>query len=86
MCDVYGILRETEKAVYAMLVLGSEKCKTTWNPKSVLIEKEVGYENGLYNHETLFFDNYEEMRREFLLIGELINFHFLKADYWLKAL
>lgn len=61
MCDVFAILKETEKAVYAMLNLGPNSRKCMWVPKSVLIANEVGYdETGAYNHETLFIEDYNE--------------------------
>lgn len=55
MCDVFAIMKETEKAVYAMLNLGENFRKCMWVPKSVLIENEVGeQENGTYAHKTIF--------------------------------
>ena len=35
-CDVFAIIKETEKAVYAMLDLGCGHRKTMWIPKSAL--------------------------------------------------
>lgn len=61
MCKVFAIIKETEKAVYAMLNLGYNSRKCMWIPKSVLIENEVGEsENGTYNHETIFVESYDE--------------------------
>lgn len=60
MCNVFGILKQTEKAVYAMLELGINKRKTMWIPKSVLVENEIGEDaNGHYHHETIFVSDYE---------------------------
>lgn len=39
MCYVFAILKETEKAVYAMLNVGCYQRKTMWIPKSVLVEE-----------------------------------------------
>ena len=60
-CDVFAILKETEKAVYAMLDLGNGHCKTTWIPKSALVENEVHtvpFEKAY--HETYTTSNYKE--------------------------
>ena len=57
MCDVFCILKETEKAVYAMLNLGTNFSKTMWIPKSVLVETD--------KHETLRISDYETASREF---------------------
>ena len=58
MCDIFCILRETEKAVYAVMNLGTNFSRTMWVPKSVLVEKENG-------HETLRIENYETAMNEF---------------------
>ena len=57
MCDVFCILRETEKAVYAVLCLGTNFSRTMWVPKSVLVEKESG--------ETLMISDYNEAMSRF---------------------
>lgn len=57
MCDVFCILRETEKAVYAVMNLGSNFSRTMWVPKSVLVEKESG--------ETLMISDYNEAMYRF---------------------
>ena len=65
-CDLFAILKETEKAVYAMLYIGCGHKKCMWVPKSVLVMNEVGYgDNGFYNHETLFIEDYEKAVEEF---------------------
>lgn len=65
-CDVFCILRETEKAVYAILNLGANFSRTTWIPKSVLIESPVGLDlNGKYHHETLEISDYNEAMSRF---------------------
>lgn len=65
-CDVFAVIKETEKAVYAMLYIGFERKKTMWIPKSVLVEREIGEDAiGLYNHETLIVGSYEEASEEF---------------------
>ena len=66
MCDVFGILKESEKAVYAVLNLGCRKHKTMWIPKSVLIENAIGEDATGHNHyETKRFDSYDEAMQEF---------------------
>ena len=66
VCDIYGILKETEKAIYAMVYLGARYGKPMWIPKSVLIETEVGFdENCFYHYEVLFFESFKSMTRSF---------------------
>ena len=66
MCDVFGILKESDKAVYAVMNLGCRKHKTQWVPKSVLIENQIGEdETGRYHYETKRFESYEEAMQEF---------------------
>lgn len=66
MCDVFGIIKESEKAVYAMLNLGCRSKKTMWIPKSVLIENAVGEDaTGHFHYETMQFASYEEACEEF---------------------
>lgn len=66
MCDVFAVIKETEKAVYAMLNIGTDHKKTMWVPKSVLIANEVGInEEGGFNYETLFIEDYEEAAKAF---------------------
>lgn len=61
MCEVFAVMKETEKAVYAMLNLGENFRKCMWVPKSVLIENEVGEQaNGTYAYETIFEEDYEK--------------------------
>lgn len=61
MCDVFAILKETEKAVYAMLNLGTNFRKCMWIPKSVLVEREIGLNaDGSYNHETYIEADYDK--------------------------
>lgn len=58
MCDVFCILKETEKAVYAIMNLGANFSRTMWIPKSVMIEMENG-------HETLKIEDYHEAMARF---------------------
>jgi hypothetical protein len=53
MCDIFGILKETEKAIYAVIAIGCDQRKTMWIPKSAIEEQE----NGMDTYE---FDSYEE--------------------------
>lgn len=67
-CDVFGIIKESEKAVYALVDLGTAGSKTTWIPKSCLIEAEVGIGDdaqGYMHWDTYRFENYDEARAEF---------------------
>lgn len=60
MCDVFAILKETEKAAYCMLTYDVDKRKCMWVPKSALVKRDVGtQENGSYAHLTLFTEDYE---------------------------
>ena len=61
MCEVFAILKETEKAVYAMLNLGTNFRLCKWVPKSVLVELEAGkQENGTIKYETIFEEDYDK--------------------------
>lgn len=74
MCDIFAVLKETEKAVYAMLNLGCDFRKCTWIPKSALIEKEVGYDEfERYNYETLFIEDYEKAVKEFKMHWDMFR-------------
>ena len=65
-CDVFAILKETEKAVYAILKLGCNFHKTMWIPKSALVEEEVGENDwGAMRYETWRADTYEEALKEY---------------------
>lgn len=37
-CQLFAVIKETEKAVYAMLHIGGTSRKTMWIPKSVLVD------------------------------------------------
>lgn len=66
MCDVFAILKETDKAVYAMLNLGCDSRKTMWVPKSVLVASEAGEDElGAMHYETIFTEDYDEAVRAF---------------------
>lgn len=58
MCDVFAVLKETEKAVYAMLNLGCDRKKTMWVPKSVLVEGDGRF-------GTLITDSYDDASEQF---------------------
>lgn len=61
MCEVFAVLKETEKAVYAMLNLGANFRLCKWVPKSVLVELEAGkQENGTTKSETIFEEDYDK--------------------------
>lgn len=62
MCNVFCILKETEKAVYAIINCGCDCRKTMWVPKSVLVENEIGEDavTSINHYETLKSDSYDE--------------------------
>lgn len=53
MCDVYCVLKETDKAYYCILNLGYNFSRTMWIPKSAVEVKHNEY------HETYRCDDYE---------------------------
>lgn len=63
MCDVFAVLKETEKAVYAMLNLGCDRKKTMWVPKSVLVEGDGRF-------GTLITDSYDDASEQFSIFWE----------------
>lgn len=56
LCYVFAILKETPKAVYAMLNIGGDCEKCMWVPKSVLVE---------CGKKTITDCTYEEAKEEF---------------------
>ena len=42
-CDIFAVLKETEKAAYCLVSIGGGRRKTTWIPKSVIIEYNDEY-------------------------------------------
>ena len=58
MCEVFCILKETDKAVYAIMNLGTNFARTMWVPKSVLVENDK-------DHETLRISDYNEAMSRF---------------------
>ena len=42
-CDIFAVLKETEKAAYCLVSIGGGRRKTTWIPKSVIIEYNEEY-------------------------------------------
>jgi hypothetical protein len=74
MCEVFGILKESEKAVYAVLNLGCNHRKTMWIPKSVLISNEIGQDaQGSMHYETMQFNSYEEAVEAFTEHWNMFN-------------
>lgn len=66
MCDVFAIMKETEKAVYAMLNLGTDFRKCMWIPKSALTELVPGeQDNKIYKYETIFEEDYDKCVKMF---------------------
>ena len=65
-CDLFAILRETEKAVYALVNLGCGKSRMMWVPKSCLEEYEAGSNtNGRHHYETYVIADPSEAARRF---------------------
>lgn len=60
-CNLFAVLKETEKAVYAMLNCGYKTRKTMWIPKSVIVE----YEDEYGGDNLIINDNYEEVSKMF---------------------
>lgn len=60
-CDVFAVLEEREKAVYAILNIGSYKMKTMWIPKAALEKFDVGMKSdqNKYHYQTNFISNYD---------------------------
>lgn len=62
--EIFAILKETEKAVYAMLHIGGTSRKTTWIPKSVLVDttdEEYDEAEGDGRFPLIINDNYDEV-------------------------
>ena len=74
MCEVFGIIKESEKAVYAVLNIGSYSRKTMWVPKSVLVANEIGKDGqGMMHYETMRFDSYDEAIEAFNAHWDMFN-------------
>lgn len=60
-CSLFAVIKETDKAVYAMLHIGGTSRKCTWIPKSVLIDTtdEVDEYDGRF--PLIINDNYDEV-------------------------
>lgn len=73
MCEVFNILKETDKAIYAILNCGCDLHKTMWVPKSVLVEYEVGFNSDdcRYHYETHHEADYNKAMIEFNDFWEL---------------
>lgn len=61
--EIFAVIRETDKAVYAMLNLGFMKKKTMWIPKSVIVEDEK-------DHGTMICSDYDECSKAFSSMWE----------------
>ena len=60
-CSLFAVIKETEKAVYAMIHIGGTSRKCTWIPKSVLIDTtdEVDEYDGRF--PLIINSNYDEV-------------------------
>ena len=60
-CSLFAVIKETEKAVYAMLHIGGTSRKCTWIPKSALIDTtdEVDEYDGRF--PLIINSNYDEV-------------------------
>lgn len=75
MCRVFAVLKETEKAVYAMLNLGVGLSKTTWIPKSALVEHEAGEDPATlaYHYEVMIEEDYNTAKEELAFHWSLVR-------------
>ena len=55
---IFAILKEADKAVYAMCSISADKSKTMWIPKSVLEETNLG-------QAVRYIEDYNEALKEF---------------------
>ena len=55
-----AIMKESEKAVYAMVHICGASRKCTWIPKSCLESYEVGNDGFCNHHETVFEEDYNK--------------------------
>lgn len=72
---VFAIMKETEKAVYAMVQVLGAKRKCTWIPKSCLESYEIGDDGICNHHETHFEEDYNkcvEMFEDFCRTWDLV--------------
>jgi len=75
MCDVFCILRETEKAIYAVMNLGTHFCKTMWIPKSVIVLTESE------NSETIHIEDLDREEEKATYETVIKEFHRFWDDY-----
>lgn len=61
--EVFAILKETEKAVYAMLAISPNYSKCVWIPKSCLIE-DVG-SSDFYTRQNISYEEAKDECRRF---------------------
>jgi hypothetical protein len=68
MCEVFAVLKETEKAAYVMLNLGYKSRKCTWIPKSAIIDitDEADGAEGIEARPLIINDNYDEVVEAFM--------------------
>ena len=60
-CSLFAVIKETEKAVYAMLHIGGSSRKCTWIPKSVLIDTTDEADDYDGRFPLIINDNYDEV-------------------------
>jgi predicted fused transcriptional regulator/phosphomethylpyrimidine kinase len=63
MCELFAVLKETEKAVYAMVNCGYKTRKCAWIPKSAIIDitEEADGQEGIEARPLIINDNYDEV-------------------------
>ena len=73
-CEIFAVIRETEKAVYAMLHIGGTSRKTTWIPKSVVIDttdEEYDEMMGDGRFPLIINENYDEVAKAWKIHGQV---------------
>lgn len=61
-CELFAVIKETEKAVYAMLHIGGTSRKCMWIPKSVLVDTtDEEYDDMDGRFPLIINDNYDEV-------------------------
>ena len=61
--QIWAVLKETEKAVYAMVNFGIGKVRTFWIPKSVLVDQEIPEGINPMSLMTFKTESYEEAKK-----------------------
>lgn len=63
--EIFAIMKETEKAVYCMISIDSNRSKSLWIPKSALEEYDEGDDGCCIRRSPMICENYEECLNAF---------------------